>query len=281
LKKIIITITFTFKKDCVLKEIDKKSVAYIQELEDKIIDLSLQLKGKNNELNTAQLKNYNRILKLVHNLKNPMGVAFSFSEILSNEGENLPAEKFKKYIEAIQKSTNFSIETLNSIASINRLKSPNLNLNYSELNYSELLNKVIEKFNEEATNRDIKITLNTPKKAIFLKLNNVEISEVLSILINNALRYSANNSTINIKLQEKENTIETSVSDEGIGISNLDLPIIFNEFFVVNTYSKDKQKCIGLGLSIAKQITQLHRGEISVKSTLHNGSIFKLSLPKT
>jgi signal transduction histidine kinase len=74
--------------------------------------------------------------------------------------------------------------------------------------------------------------------------------------------------------------VETTITDQGIGISEADLPHIFEEFYVVNTYSEDKQKCIGLGLAIAKKIMELHKGNIDVNSIFEKASSFKLILPK-
>ena len=103
---------------------------------------------------------------------------------------------------------------------------------------------------------------------------------MLRVLIHNALRFSPNNSTIKVEVVENDKHIETIITDEGIGISESDLVNVFNEFYVVNTYSEDKEKCIGLGLSIAEIIVENHKGTITVDSELNKGTCFKLSLPK-
>ena len=65
-----------------------------------------------------------------------------------------------------------------------------------------------------------------------------------------------------------------------MGISEKDIPAIFNEFYVVNTYSNDKVKCIGLGLPIANKIVKKHQGKIIVESELEKGSVFTIIIPK-
>ncbi|MBL4939688.1 MAG: sensor histidine kinase, partial [Lutibacter sp.] len=75
-------------------------------------------------------------------------------------------------------------------------------------------------------------------------------------------------------------TINTCITDEGIGISETDLPNIFKEFYVVNTYSEDKQKCIGLGLTIANVVIQHHNGKITVTSEINKGTNVEMTLPK-
>jgi K+-sensing histidine kinase KdpD len=262
-----------------LKENKKNASDYIQELEDKIVDLSLQLKGKDNVLNSLQTAHYERIRKLVHNLKNPIGVVYSFSEIMAENNENPISEKEKKYINAIKNSALFSLETLNSLAKINSLNSPKFKLKIEHINYTELVKNVIKKFAVEAEEKQILMTVKTSEKPIFATIDGDEIQQVISILLQNAFRFSTNNSTITISIQEINGLVETAIIDEGIGIDEKDLQTIFNEFSVVNTYSNDNQKCIGLGLAIAKKIIDLHKGSIAIQSTIRKGSRFSFSIP--
>ena len=119
-----------------------------------------------------------------------------------------------------------------------------------------------------------------PENDVFLTVDGAEITQALRAILNNAMRYSNDSSTITITVTELKDTVETTITDQGIGISETDLPNIFEEFYVVNTYSADKQKCVGLGLAIARRIVELHNGKISAKSTLEKGSSFKIRFPK-
>jgi len=263
-----------------LKRTDKISSEYIQELENKIVDLSLKLKGKDLKLDTVEKENYERIRKLVHNLKNPIGIAYSFSEMIAENSEEISKEKLEKYIDVIKKSTDFSVEILNSIANLNRLKSPEFKLHIEKINYTEVLNTLLNDFKNEADKKNMKIIKNFPKTPIFVSFDKERIIEVIKILLNNSLRYSPNNTTIKIAVTETQDTVETEITDDGIGISESNLINVFNEFFVINTYSENKSKCIGLGLAIAKIILQHHKGEIQVRSELGKGSSFIFSFPK-
>jgi K+-sensing histidine kinase KdpD len=263
-----------------LKEIDKKTADYIQELEDKIVDLSLQLKGKNNAFISLQSENYERIQKLIHNLKNPIGVVYSFSEMMVEKKENFASEKSKKYIDVIKNSASFSIDTLNSLAIINRLNSPKFKLKIEPTNYTELVEIIIDKFTTEAAKKQISIKKKFPENHIFATIDKLEIEQVISVLIQNALRFSSKNTTITIAIQEKEKNIETIITDEGMGIAEKYLQTIFDEFSVVNTYSDNNEKCIGFGLAIAKKIIEYHKGFIAVQSTINKGSRFSFSIPK-
>ncbi len=261
---------------------EKSEVAYekyIRELEEKIIDLSLKLKSKTNELNSVCETNQKTIGKLVHNLKNPVGIIYSFSDMILDSVEDYSPVKLEKYLKIINSSADYSIKVLNSVAKYSQLQLPNLEFSFKAINYTDLLDNVLSEFNSESIEKNITIKRDFPGEQIFLKADKVELSIALNNIINNAFRYSSENSEISIRVKLNENSIETIVSDEGIGISKENLPQVLNDFFVVNTYSNDKQKCIGLGLTISNKIIQKHNGKLIITSEVDNGTNAIITLP--
>ena len=257
-----------------MKELSQK---YITELEEKIIALSLKLKHRSNELKSIEQSNNEQIGALIHNLKNPIGIVYSFSDIILGSIDNYSAEKLEKHINVINKSASYSIKLLNDFGLYNELKSPNFESEKS--NYIEIINNVIGNFNELASKQNITFVKNSSNSAIYLNVNKEKIAVALGNVISNALRFSNENSKITIKIIENEETVDTLISDEGIGISETDLLAVFNPFFVVNTYSNNQQKCTGLGLPIAKKIIDHSGGQISIKSKINLGTTVKISLP--
>lgn len=258
---------------------EKNSEKYIQELEEKIIDLSFKLKGKTKEIKAAEETTAKILGKLTHNLKNPVGVIFSFSEMILEDLEDYTTEKLEKHLQIIKNSATFSLALLDTVSKYSRVQSPNFVLKSQRLNYTELLAAILNAFKAEASKKNIVMEVHIPANDIFLTLDEAEITQALNAILNNALRYSNENSTISIAVKELKNTVETTITDQGIGISETDLPHIFEEFYVVNTYDADKQKCIGLGLAIAKKIVEHHKGELSAKSTLGIGTIVEFAIP--
>ena len=110
--------------------------------------------------------------------------------------------------------------------------------------------------------------------------SNNELAKAISNVLINAIRYSSENTTIHLNVIEDKNEINVIITDQGIGIEKEHLPFIFNDFFVVNTYSNDTKKCIGLGLPITKRILEIHKGKITVESQIEKGSTFTITLPK-
>jgi signal transduction histidine kinase len=106
------------------------------------------------------------------------------------------------------------------------------------------------------------------------------LTEALGILLDNAIKYSPAKTTITLTSQKLDNLASIVVQDQGQGISPKDLPYVFDRFFRSDdSRSKNQTDGYGLGLSIAKQIVELHGGSLSVVSELGKGSTFTISLP--
>lgn len=263
-----------------MKKEDKSQQNYYNDLEDKIIELSLNLKRKNNELNEVIDLNNLIFKKLIHNLKNPIGVSFSFSEMILEGLPNYNPDRLKSHIEIIKNSTEFSLNLLNRLADFSRYQLPDMKFIFQTQNFTKVLKEVIEKAQTLANEKEIKIISNLPEKDIFLNFDKDELSIALLNIINNAIRFSEEKSIVNIHVTEDDTSVKISVIDNGLGISEKDIPAIFNEFYVVNTYSNDKVKCIGLGLPIANKIVKKHQGKIIVESELEKGAVFTIIIPK-
>lgn len=273
------TFKFTVKRYVILKKEIKELQDYTDELEEKIIELSLKLKNKNNELNEVVDLNNLIFKKLIHNLKNPVGVSFSFSEMILEGLPNYNPDKLKSHIEIIKNSAEFSLNFLNKLAEYARYQQPDLKFTFLAYNFNNFINAVIEKAEVLANKKSIRIKKHIPLAVIEFKFDKNELEIAILNILNNAIRYSKENTEIEVELILENANLIISISDNGIGLEEKDLSFIFNEFSVVNTYSEDKVKCIGLGLPIAQKIVKKHEGKISVKSEILKGSTFTISLP--
>jgi signal transduction histidine kinase len=136
-----------------------------------------------------------------------------------------------------------------------------------------------ERVRKAAEHRKISIEFSL-KKGITVVGDQASLVGLVAILLDNAIKYSPDGTTVTIAAQQKSDEIELTVKDEGVGIEQADLPHIFDRFYRADT-SRSKQKVdgYGLGLSIAKQIVEAHHGSISAKSTPGSGSTFIVKLP--
>ncbi|MBU2437138.1 MAG: ATP-binding protein, partial [Candidatus Omnitrophica bacterium] len=106
------------------------------------------------------------------------------------------------------------------------------------------------------------------------------IAQVLLNLIDNAVKYNRQKGIITISTKEKNEFVQVDVSDTGVGISDKDLPRLFERFYRVDKARSRELGGTGLGLSIVKHIVSAHHGEVSVKSVLGQSSTFSFTIPK-
>lgn len=123
------------------------------------------------------------------------------------------------------------------------------------------------------------ITLKTQSKEYVVSGDKASLIEALVILLDNAVKYSPTKTTIIISTKENSRTVTIEVKDQGIGISEKDLPHIFERFYRADA-SRSKTEGYGLGLSIAKKIIEGHHGTIAVKSNENQGTTFSITLPR-
>lgn len=175
-----------------------------------------------------------------------------------------------------------------SINDVNRLQSlsdellqlaqyqkPNGHTKFEKIFISKIIEATISKTKPLADKKAIRIHTTLQPLSVFG--NFYGLIELFTILLDNAIKYSPPKKTITISTQKTNKTMEISIKDCGIGISNTDLPHIFDRFYRADSArSKETVNGYGLGLSIAKKIADIHHASIIVKSQLGKGSTFSV-----
>ncbi len=143
---------------------------------------------------------------------------------------------------------------------------------------AEVIKDALDRVILAASHKQIKIT--TKLKSVRTKGDQANLTDLVAILLDNAIKYSPEKTTISLKLHRDTHHALVEIRDQGFGIKATDLPHIFERFYRADpSRSKEKTEGYGLGLSIAKKIANVHRGSISVVSYLGKGSIFTVTLP--
>lgn len=146
-------------------------------------------------------------------------------------------------------------------------------LDFYEISLEEIIIEAFEKVESKAQAKEI--IFKNKLDNVVIHGNRQSLVELFVILIDNAIKYSPKKSIININISKEKNKVKVSIKDYGIGIKSSDLPYIFNRFYRADqSRNKEKVDGYGLGLSIAKEIVELHNGEIKVASSIGKGSEF-------
>lgn len=213
-----------------------------------------------------------------HELKTPLTSLKSAMEVhLRDRHLNLEDTKtlIKENIEEVNKLQSLS-EGLLRLA---QYQKPNNHTRFEKVSLVSIIKKSIQKVKSQAIKKEI--VIKDKSQDCQFEGDQYALSDLLVILLDNAIKYSQKGKSVTITSRKTNGSIVITVSDQGIGIGEKDLPHIFDRFYRADlARSKDETAGFGLGLSIAKKIAESHRGEITVESKLGRGSAFTVRLPE-
>lgn len=147
-----------------------------------------------------------------------------------------------------------------------------------KINTEKMISNIVKNIQNKLTSKNIIINKKISTKTLYG--DSTMLNELITIILDNAVKYSKENTEINITMKQIGNDSELIISDQGIGISVEDLPHVFERFYRADS-SRGETQGYGLGLSIAGEIVRLHKGKIDIKSVLGGGSEVKIILPET
>ncbi len=217
------------------------------------------------------------VANMSHELSTPLTNIYGYLEALSDGVINDP-EKQQETINLIKEEAERVIQLIKELKKLAILESedPGLNQTWAEIN--DLIKTTAKSFQKKLDTKNIELKLELENNLPKIKLDKHKMRQVISNLLDNAIKYSAAGSTITVKTyQPDQQHLSFAVADQGIGIKQEDIPLIFERFF--QTDKSRSREGIGIGLTIVQKIIKAHQGEIQVKSEWGKGTTFKIRLP--
>ena len=217
---------------------------------------------------------------VAHELRSPLTSIAGFSELLLDEG--VTQEQSKEYAEIILKESNRLGDLINKFLDISRIESGKSQVHKTPVQIGHVVESVLEMNMYLAERRGMKVNLNIPDDLSTVWVDREMMGEAILNLFSNAVKYSPEGKTISIEVEDKEDQQLVRMIDQGYGIPEKSLNRIFDKFYRV-TESEHIQEITGsgLGLSLVKEIIELHDGSIWVESKIGEGSTFTFSIPKS
>jgi signal transduction histidine kinase len=254
------------------------SISLLKDREGSIIGRMVTINDMTKE-NEAQEAKHSFIAHVAHELKTPLTTIKSYNEMLM-EGEIDEVETQKQFFNTINEEADRLTGLINNLLNITKIEMGSLTLNRGLVKTDGLIEDTINAVETAAQSKGIVLEKSVPDTDPSL-VGDKELLKIAIInILSNAVKYTPEKGTVTLSLSDEEDVIIFNVVDTGFGISNEDLPHIFETSFRSRAKNIAEQSGSGFGLAIASEIIRLHDGVIEVESQQGEGSHFTVKIPK-
>ena len=213
-----------------------------------------------------------------HELRTPLTTMNSYIEALE-EGVINDKELAPQFIDTIHKETTRMIRMVNELMQLGKMDIKEEHYDKEFIDINKLIEQISDRF--ELTHPEKNFIKYIPKTPIFVEGDQDKLTQVFDNIMNNAIKYSPNGKNITVRVRQNynHNRVSISIKDEGVGIPLVHIDKIFKRFYRVDKSRQRTMGGTGLGLALAKNIVEAHRGRIWAQSREGYGSIIFVTLP--
>ncbi|KAF0819240.1 MULTISPECIES: cell wall metabolism sensor histidine kinase WalK [unclassified Cytobacillus] len=217
------------------------------------------------------------VANVSHELRTPLTTMRSYLEALA-DGAWKDEEIAPNFLEVTQNETERMIRLVNDLLQLSKMDSKDYRLSKDWIDFIFFYNRIIDRF-EMTKEQNVTFERRLPDHSAFVEIDEDKLTQVLDNIISNALKYSPEGGKVTFSIEEKDEFIIVSVSDQGVGIPKENIDQIFERFYRVDKARTRKLGGTGLGLAIAKEMVEAHGGKIWAASKEGKGTTISFSLP--
>lgn len=228
------------------------------------------------QLAEQELARQEFLSNIAHELRTPLMIASGYLHALKKG--MLSGEQLKTSVDTISRSVDQIVTLTNDILFLQEIEL--VMPEFQPVDIVEVANNVVKKFENKAQERGISIKLRDDRNIPNVQGDSQSLERAVTALMDNAIKFSAPNGVVEVRFTSQENKVSVSVEDHGIGIDPMLRPRIFDRFVHLERSGDELFSGLGIGLSIARQVIQQHKGSLDVESRLGKGSKFTVTLLK-
>lgn len=249
-----------------------------EKLEERVEKRTAELEEANAKLRELDQMKTTFVQQASHDLRTPLAAIKGSLDNLSIGVAGELNEKQKKILNRATRSVDRLTDLINDVLDLSRLETGRIKVEKANISFATIVKSAVRENQSAADVRRIAIDFTSTDDSLFIYADAGKMERVAGELINNAIKYTPEEGTITVRLEDQDRYARLSVQDTGIGMSAEDCKKIWSRFY--RTYdSQFFAKGSGLGLSIVKELVEMHQGTIQVKSEKGKGTTFTLFLP--
>ncbi len=220
------------------------------------------------------------VANVSHELRTPLSILRGYIETLLDSPKT-PHDELTRILRVMERHSNRLELLVEDLLTLTELESGEPNLQLSDVDLSSFFSEIIRDWEKKLSNKKLAIVVDVSPDTSLIRADPTRLEEALYNLLDNAVKYSREQSEIRVSARLRDGEIELSVTDNGIGIAKEDLSRIFERFYRADkARSPEKVHGTGLGLAIVKHIAQLHGGFVEAESEIEKGTTIRLVLPR-
>jgi len=222
----------------------------------------------------------NFVTLVSHQLRSPLASIKQYFGVIREGFVGEVTDKQKEIIEKASGYVDSLLQLINDWLDMSRVEAGRIAEKFERISLAPVLSETLEVLKSQAETKKVVLKLNFGDNLPLVNGDPKCLKEAFLNLVNNGINYNREGGTVTVTVKEQGDDLAVDVSDTGIGISQENLPFIFDEFFRVKSRETQHITGTGLGLPIAKRIIEAHNGRMKVASELGKGTTFSILLPK-
>lgn len=267
--------------DAVRAEYERDLVSSRDRLEDAVKERTRALEAARAQAEEANLAKSRFLAMMSHELRTPLNSILGFSRLMRDEifgSMNNP--KYREYTEDIQNSAQHLLEVISDILDISKIEAGEIQLDSAIVDIRSVADAAARLVKPRLNAKQQTLDIDIPERLPHLKADERAIRQILVNLLSNSNKFTPAGGSVRLRAQlDKHGGIVLSVEDTGIGISPEDIPVVFEAFGQAHSNSRVVHEGTGLGLTLSKQLVELHHGVLTLESEVGRGTTVTMSFP--
>ncbi|MDP4168730.1 MAG: HAMP domain-containing sensor histidine kinase [Bacillota bacterium] len=243
---------------------------------DELGELAASIESLSSNLSRLQKERNDFLSSVAHELRTPITYIKGYTDVAMRD--KLDPQARNQYLSIIKEEADNLNTLVDDLFLLTKLKQPGFQINKKQVHLYTFVKKEIQKAAVAFSEKRISVSFDIPTD-LYVTVDEVRFSQVISNLLNNARQYSDPESTAAVTASKLEDQVKITVADEGCGIPEEERDYIFERFYRIDKSRSRQTGGTGLGLAIVKEIVELHGGQIAAKNRTPKGSEFIITLP--
>ncbi|MEJ2104489.1 MAG: ATP-binding protein, partial [Ignavibacteriaceae bacterium] len=275
----IVNVVRRFKEGDLKARIKLKTKGELGEFSDSFNEMADTIVKNIDEIKTMDNLRRELVANVSHDLRTPLATIQGYIETILIKADSLSEDERKKYMHTIFNSTERLKNLVAELFELSKLEARETKPKPEPFSLGELVQDIQQKNTIIAKEKNIELSVNFPFDLPLVYADIGMMEKVIQNLLDNAIKFTSENGKVTIKLLPKNNDVLVEIQDTGYGISEKELPNIFDRYQRNQRSAQKENEGLGLGLAIVKRILEVHEMEIDVSSTEGKGTIFSFNIP--